>query len=694
MRTLIVLLIATICRGPLPAQEIGPVQRSAIIESIGGKEYYIHLVRQGQTMETISRAYEVSIDELNIENPRLKGVVREGDVLKIPTKPAGISPEKNVTPEFSEPKTEIKALTKENIHIVAAGETFFGISRQYGISVSDLQQANPGIASLQTGQNIIIPEKHAGEQINEVQAQDREKKTPEHFPSTYTVETGETLYSISRKFSVTVDELRKLNPELSEGLKAGQVIRLKPSDTDNTKHYITLQDTTLSFTYHRVRRGETVYGIARRYGILVADIMKYNPQAAQGIQPRHVLQIPVFTVKEKKVEQEIPKEPEQVIHYEPDEPDVPAGCAGKPLQGKTYNIALLIPFFLDSQEAFIPVDTTRTVQSNANKPFEFMQFYYGAMLAIDSLGKLGLNARVNVFDVDNTPESVTKLLARTELSRMDLIIGPLYGAGFERVARFARDNKIKIINPLSTRNDFLQNNPYTFKAQSSAAGQIELIAKYIAQNRSNSNIIVVRQFSFSETGAIELFRKEFSGSNLHEVIYLRDSLNGILRHLRKDRDNIVVGLSTDKVFTIDLIRKINDIRIDYPITCFGLQEWEDFALETDYMVNLNLHLPSYNFIDFQSEQTINFIRSFRSKYNTEPLHNRFAFAAFDVTFYFLSALMKYGKDFEECLPWFRHRGLQIPFEFSSSGRNGMENKGLTIYMVQNFRRIQVYPEPR
>lgn len=691
VRTLIILLMAIHCLGTIKAQETGTVQRSAIIESIEGKEYYIHLVRQGQTLEAIANTYKISTTEINFENPRIKGVVREGDVLKIPVKPSGNLHQPPAAPAKVEQKAEVQSKGLGKTYVVSAGDTFFGIARQFNISVTELQEANPGIVTLQPGQSLVIPDRNTERQISQPAVKGSDDTKQEPVPPTYLVETGETLYSISRKFGISTEELQKLNPELKDGLKAGQVIRLRTAGVDPGTQYVTVQDTLVSFVYHRVKRGETVYSIARRYGILVADIMKYNPQAAQGIQPRQALQIPVYTIREKKVEQEVQVIPKEVDHEVPEESSLPLDCKGKPSPEKTYNIALLIPFFLDSQDASQNTDTLRAGQANSNRQYEFIQFYYGAMLAIDSLGKSGLNARVSIFDVDNTPASVTKLLAKPEMSRMDLIIGPLYAAGFERVAKFAKDNKIKIVNPLSTRSDFLQNNPFAFKAQSSTGSQIDIMARYIASIRNNANVIIVRQFSFSETAAVETFRKEMGSGNLHEVIYIRDSLNGIVRHLRKDRQNIVVGLSNDKVFTIDLIRKLNDIRLDYPITCFGLQEWEDFALDTDYMVNLRLHLPAFSFIDFHAEPTRNFIRSFRNKYNTEPLPNRFAFAAFDVTYYFLSAMMKYGNDFEECLPYYRYRGLQIPFQFEPSGRNGMENKGMVIYMVQNFRQIEVYP---
>ncbi|MBE0661980.1 MAG: LysM peptidoglycan-binding domain-containing protein [Bacteroidales bacterium] len=699
-RFLIVFLLfyasAVVC-----AQQPGAVQRSEVIEMMDGKEYYIHLVRQGQTMESIAAAYQLSVADINRENPRLKGIITTGDVMKIPKDMGAIgsaenSPKAEATsdqkPQTIPVPSKTPATPKANSHTVTAQETFFGIARQYSITVPELRAANPGITELQPGQVLVIPEK--GSEVI-VQSKPEEKQAeqpkPGSIPETYTVQAGETLFSISRRFNMTVEEINNLNPGLTDGLKAGQTIRLKNFHGTQEPQYKTIQDTTVTYTYHRVRRGETLFRIGKRYGVSADELIKHNPHAAEGLQPKQVLQIPVYNITTKKVLQEIKPPVEEEVPEIPG-PGIPEDCHPLVEHGKTYNIALMLPFFLDAKVEFPTSDSLTGEEQSLNKSYEFMQFYYGAMLAIDSLGKLGLNATVHVYDVDNTPESVDKVLARSELSNMDLIIGPLFSGNFDKMARFAASNKINIVNPLSTRTEFLLNNPYSIKAQSSSKDQVHVLASFIKNNFAGKNIIVVRQFSFSENETSEIFRKEFGEAGLNEVIYIRDSLDGVRRSLSKTRENIIVGLSTDKVFIMDFIRKLNDIRADYDITCFGMQEWEEFEIDTEHIVNLRLHLPSHSYIDYNAEPVKNYIRLFRNTYNTEPLPNRFAFEAFDITWYFVSAMMKYGAAFEECLPSYRYRGMQIPFSFEPLGRNGFENKGLSIYRIQDFRQIEVYPK--
>jgi LysM repeat protein/ABC-type branched-subunit amino acid transport system substrate-binding protein len=678
------------------AQQPQEVQRSEIIEEIGGKTYYIHLVREGQTLQGIASAYQVSISEINNENPRFKGDIGAGDVIKIP-KLSKVAQQRDVAADapVTTPKAQTgAALSGSLTHTVLSQETFFGIARRYEITVPELRAANPGVETLQPGQILHIPSNKATAQTPTTSSPATERTEPlstGQLPETYTAQAGETLFSISRKFGFTVEELIGLNPELSEGLKAGQIIRLRKQTAGETQ-FKSVQDTIISYTYHRVRRGETLFGIGREYGIGVDDILENNPHVIDGLQPRQVLKIPVYEIIIRRVVRELaPLEPVEV----PTD-TVPAivhlDCHPLPDPGKAYNIALMVPFFLDPKP--IPTDSETlgmSAEANPYQSYEFMQFYYGAMLAIDSLSEAGLNAKVFVYDVDHSPESIMKVLEEPNLPDMDLIIGPLFANSFDQVARFAREHQIRIINPLSPRSEFLLNNPYAIKAQPSAKDQVNLIASYIKDNFAGHNIIVVRQFSFSETASLEIFKRKFAEYGINEVIYIRDSLEGVRRYLDSSRENVVVGLSTDNVFIMDLVRKLNDIRSDYQITCFGMQEWEDFALDTDHIVNLRLHLPAYSFIDYDAEPVKQFIRSFRAKYNTEPLPNKFAFSAFDVTWYFVNAMMKFGEAFDECLPSHHYRGLQLPFAYEPQGRHGMENKGLTMYRLHNFSKVEVYP---
>ncbi|MGB4204881.1 MAG: LysM peptidoglycan-binding domain-containing protein [Bacteroidales bacterium] len=708
MKKNLLLLLVVFLPWIAPAQVSTPVQRSDVIEKIGDNKYYIHYVQQGQTLQTISEAYNITTEKILRENAELKRDIKPGDVIRIPfSSQAAIKVNQPKSESFGTPSPGVS-------HTVLKGETLYGIARLYNISVGDLIKANQDIETVKVGQVLVIPLTETSASVTETSAkttavsnettgnitisrvneQGAEKSYSDDNPEYYTVKQGETLYSISQRFGISIAELETLNPELVNGLKAGQTLKIKHQEPKAKIQYSEVQDTTVTYIYHRVHRRETLYSLSKKYNVPGDHILKYNPQAAGGIKANQVLQIPVYTITTRRVMKEEPVTAPVKSEIEVLERSKLMDCNSLHPDEKVYNIALMIPFFLDSydDDYFYDSESESYAQSSeSKKSFEFMQFYFGSLLAIDSLSKLGFRSEIYVYDVNNTPKSLDDVMRKPELKKMDLIIGPLYSGSFERVASFAREHKISIVNPLSLRSDFLKNNPYAIKAQPSKDAQAMLVASYINESLPEHNVIIVRQFTYSNSEFASVLKQELKNKSVQEVIYLRDSIAGITRKLDKNKGNLVIGLSNDKVFVIDLVRKLNDIRADYNITCFGLEEWKEFSLESEHMVNLNLHLISDNFTDFDSEQVKKFILSFRNKFNAEPIPERFAFAAFDISWYFLSALYKFGNNFMDCLPSYKYRGLQLMFDFEPTAVNGMENKGLTICKLDNYKRVEVYP---
>ena len=112
----------------------------------------------------------------------------------------------------------------------------------------------------------------------------------------YTVSGGETSFSISKKFGITVDELNGANPEIKNQLNSGQTIKIPAikSDSKPTVAKGTQKDEGDDhlYSYHSVRKKETVFSIAQKSGITSEDIYHFNPQARDGIKEGDVLKIP------------------------------------------------------------------------------------------------------------------------------------------------------------------------------------------------------------------------------------------------------------------------------------------------------------------------------------------------------------------------------------------------------------------
>jgi LysM repeat protein len=217
-----------------------------------------HTVVKGDNPYNISKKYGITIDELLKLNPKVKdGKLAIGDVLNVKMGNAAVT---KVTSTSS-------SASKTGKIYLQPKQTIYGITKQYRISETDLRKLNPELDShMKIGDEITLPldsiKKYGGNQTAVVTAKPAEapvetvqpnnaktkidsgsdnSTTTAHSSSgqdeyaTYTVEQGDTVFSIVNKFGVTIDELIALNPDLSRGLKTGMVLKIKKLDAAYTK---------------------------------------------------------------------------------------------------------------------------------------------------------------------------------------------------------------------------------------------------------------------------------------------------------------------------------------------------------------------------------------------------------------------------------------------------------------------------
>lgn len=150
-----------------------------------------HKIMRGETLSSISRMYNVPLDQLYKLNPGCREGIKADEWLVIS-------------------KNEVRKDDKGNYHTIQQGETIYGVARENGISVESLLEANPGISEkkFRTGEVIRIPAKGTGIKVSR---QTVTENTIKGF-RTYRVKKNETWKSIGEKFNVDPQVLRDANP--------------------------------------------------------------------------------------------------------------------------------------------------------------------------------------------------------------------------------------------------------------------------------------------------------------------------------------------------------------------------------------------------------------------------------------------------------------------------------------------------
>ncbi|MCK4700134.1 MAG: LysM peptidoglycan-binding domain-containing protein, partial [Bacteroidales bacterium] len=223
---LLVSLFLVLFAGSGIAQENAiQVERSTDKILLEGKPYYIHVVKKGQTLYSISKVYKVSQKEISRENPTVAFGLRPGQALKIP-----------IYPEKLEPK--MPGETEDFIfHEIESGQTVYFIAKKFDTTVEVILDNNPDIKidDIAVGTIIKIPKRkyHVREEKYEFSEQDY---------IFHKVKKKETIYALSKRYGISVRELKKANVGLRWGLKTGQYLRIPSSKEYPDSTYLIVRD--------------------------------------------------------------------------------------------------------------------------------------------------------------------------------------------------------------------------------------------------------------------------------------------------------------------------------------------------------------------------------------------------------------------------------------------------------------------
>jgi ABC-type branched-subunit amino acid transport system substrate-binding protein len=352
-----------------------------------------------------------------------------------------------------------------------------------------------------------------------------------------------------------------------------------------------------------------------------------------------------------------------------------------------YNVALLVPLFL-GEVSQMDVDAGSDASEQEYRPLQFLEFYEGFRMALDSLKETGISLKVHVYDADRDTVNTIKLLEKPELKNMDLIIGLMYQRNFRILADFAEKNNINIVNPISERDSIVLGNPRIFKICPSSKTQFSEMIRYVTTDFGDSNVIVISDNQRLNKAIATSIMTELGEQKVD--VHLAEGYGEVLSLLTSKKGNIIILISNNRSYVLDVVTKLNEHRNEFSMTLLGLPRWDQFDdIEADYLVNLNTHVMAPYFIDYDDPGVKKFVAQFQERYKNDP--DPLAFQGFDVTMYFVTALWSYGRSFERCIPELRMKSLQTDFRFSSSGKgNGYENQYWEMYGYDNYRLKRIF----
>lgn len=604
------------------------------------QNYIKHTVSKGETISTIAQKYKVTPFDIYRINPDSQNGIKLNSILLIPKENKGVI---NSNSNTSESK----------IHIVKPKETVYGICAIYKISQEELEKNNPIIKTegLKIGQELIIKKGYNSSNTAVIDAS-----------ILHTVQAKETKYGIASKYGITVDELEKQNPEIVTNLPIGIILKINQKSTfsvvqptqDPEKPIETTPKITDLYEY-TVKLGETIYSLSRKFSISEKTLISLNPDTKDGLIEGMVLKVPA-SVSVKKDIKGIFKDLSKTINVQ-----------------NRKELVLFLPFNVTK---FILDSTITDSEKISSDRFLNMtlDFYSGALIAIDSAKTLGLNINVRILDSEETKNGTTAIatIQNGDFNKTNAVIGPFYQSNIEKVANELKNNNIPVISPLSKEGGKSFPNLY----QSITTNEAVKNSMFNFIESKNGNVLLISDSKKKDI-------REYIQENQKNTQFVKANEKGIITadsikiKLKSDKLNYII-LDTDKLSTLqNITSSLITLSKTSQLQMVFLEENQlvnDVDFDINKLVKLNLIYPSAT-RNNESNEARRFEKLYKKKNNVLP--NTFATRGFDLT---LDTMLRISQDatFEETALNIFTEQAEYKFDYMPKVSGGFNNEGVYI----------------
>ena len=550
----------------------------------------------------------------------------------------------------------------------------------------------------------------------------------------HTVAQGQTLYSISKLYNTTVDEIIKFNPGSAEKLSIGQKLIIPGGSKETAKE-------NKNTKTHTIQPGETLYRLSKMYGITTEELCAANPglsinnfRAGETIvipfkgnetedttpaampqtkEEKKPVIVGTHKVQRKESIESICKEygitVEELIGVNPILQDtklkrkmvlnIPAPTA-KPESAikenvkeekqenvkavnkginddKVLNVAVVLSFLLDS---YAPKEQSRMVE-----------YYQGLLMAVEQLKREGYSFNIATYDAGQKDNSLDSLLASSAFDDVELIIGASYPKHNKELAKFAKEREIPLLIPFSSKQDEAIDNPTVYVANGIQSFILPEISARFVKTFPNANVIFVEDTTdnnkkeFVKNLTAQLTKDSIPHTTLPmELISNGDTvLHTLSEAFIEEREFIVIPTSSSAATLNTLLpsllhaRSIDTLNVA-KFKLFGYPEWQIHAKDTrELMYEADTYFYATFYSHYALPRVAEFQEDFIRWYNRgiQNIYPRYGMLGYDTGYFFLLAASLYGNQMHENIERVPFNPVQSDFKFERiSEKDGFINR--------------------
>ena len=557
------------------------------------------------------------------------------------------------------------------------------------------------------------------------------QSTAGHF--IHTVTKGQSLYSISSMYNVSIADIVKENPGSDAGIKVGQSLKI-PQNGDN------------QVTFHTIQSGETLYKLSVKYGVSVERICQANPGlSAKNFRVDQVIAIPPVAKSEQVSAEVIDQLPSSPAKVEKKDESLKPNCRDMHRVErketvysicKQYGITeeellasnpeiknkklkkgkfLCIPYPKETANTTTPtqpqtnLDATltdaqlfdknkkknkkiSTIKAAVVLPFNtdgtgtrdeqvrMVEYYEGFLMAMDSLKKQGISIDLYTYDSGKTASSVTKILNKAEMKNMDIIFGPAHTEQVKPMAEFAQKHNSRLVIPFSSKGDDVFGNPAVYQINTPQSYLYSEVYEHYLRKFPNAHVI----FLDAATGHtdkddfVKGLKEELKNRQITFKELRGENINPEGMKLAVDslRENVIIPTSGKNVVLTKILPQLIVTSREHPnydMKLFGYPEWQTYT--DDHLASF-FELNTYFYSSFYTNNlfpaAIQFTNAYRKWFSKDMANTfpKYGMLGFDTAYFFLKGLNDYGSNFEDQVKQMQVTPIQTGFKFDRVNNGG------------------------
>ncbi len=450
-------------------------------------------------------------------------------------------------------------------------------------------------------------------------------------------------------------------------------------------------------TNHKVEKSETIFGIAKKYGITIEELIKANPvmnQPGYELKRGETINIPYAKGQDPTTKTETKTVPATTTA--PASTTAPATTT-PPTQAKATTVPTTKPTTTAvAGKKEVKVGVMLPLHDNDGDGRRMVEYYRGLLLGVDRVKKDGITVDMQAWNVPIDAD-INTVLNGKEAADCDIIFGPLYTKMVKPLADFCTKNDIMMVIPFSISGNDVENYSNIYQVYQPQEDFDRQTIKNFIQWFNNYHVVIIDCEDEKSTKGdfTKKLRAELDNYALkYSLTSLKTNDKNFAKAFSLSKQNVVVVNTEHSPSLNATLAKLNILtekNTDISVSLFGYKEWLMYTkVYLDYYYKYDAYIPTYFYYNEVSADTKWVERNYKKWFEKDMMADalpRFALTGFDHACFFIGGYTQFGKNFNGGKGQMTYKPVQSPLKFRNAGK-GHKNTNFMFVHYKNDRTIE------